>query len=442
MVLLGFLLGCSPSEPLNVLLISIDTLRPDHLSSYGGRWPTPGFDGLAAQGVRFESAYSTSPWTLPAHASMLSGRYPASIDDDPNSFDLFREAGLVSVTLKEHGYATGAVTGGLYVGSKFGLDAHFDYFEEEAKNQDLARARRWLAEHGREPFFFFFHTYVVHAPYEDRRYAEGDGGRLKEIYEGGVLNAPHMAVCCAGFSPTREERDFLIALYQGGVAAADRKVAALWKLLGDLGLRDETLVVVTSDHGEEFWEHTGRAAYHGHTLYDELLRVPLIWVDPERRGSARVVTEPVSLVDIVPTVLGRLGLEVPPSLDGVDLAPLLEDGRWNVDRVLLAEASRNGPERYSVRSDLGKLIVTVDPAVQRGEGVKFPVPVRAPVELYDAADAAESHDLAGQEPERVRMLRQHVDPRIRRLPSGRSSGSLEGLDDETRRKLRALGYAE
>jgi arylsulfatase A-like enzyme len=441
--LLGPLFGCSPKEPLNVLLISIDTLRFDHLSSYGADRPSPAIDALAARGARFENAFSPSSWTLPAHASMLSGRYPSSINDDPNSLDLFRKSKLLTSILSEHGYQTGAVTGGSYLGSKFGLAEHFDFFDESSATSNVAVAQDWLGKNATKPFFFFFHTYFAHAPYIDRRYVQGmSGGRLQDIYTDGKMNKPHFAVCCEGLETTVAERAFVESLYDGGVAVIDGYVEQLWETLGTLDLQKKTLVIITSDHGEEFWEHTGRGAYHGHTLYDELLRVPLIWVDPQSSKKGSVVTEPVNLIDIVPSLLARLGIKSSEPVDGIDLQPLLATGAWDVDRVLFAEGSRNGPERKSVRSDGAKLIVTPHPSVQGGDGARYPVPVLAPVELYLPGDDAERHNLAQQKGELVRALMERLQSRIQRMPEDHRAGSLEPLDEQTRDQLRTLGYLE
>jgi arylsulfatase A-like enzyme len=435
--------GCSPKEPLNVLLISIDTLRSDHLSSYGGARPSPAIDALAARGVRFENAFSPSPWTLPAHASMLTGRYPSSIQDDPNSLDLFRKSKLLSSILSDHGYQTGAVTDGSYVGSKFGFEEHFDFFDESSATSNVAVAQEWIGKNATKPFFFFFHTYFAHAAYRDRRYVQGmNGDRLQDIYKGGKVNKLHYAICCEGLETTAAERAFVEALYDGGVAVIDSYVEQLWETLGTLDLQKKTLVIITSDHGEEFWEHTGRGAYHGHTLYDELLRVPLIWVDPQSSRKGSVVTEPVNLIDIVPSLLARLGIKSSEPVDGVDLQPLLATGAWDVDRVLFAEGSRNGPERKSVRSDGAKLIVTPRPSVQGGEGARYPVPVLAPVELYLPDDDAERRNVAQEQAELARTLMERLEPRIKRMPEDHRAGSLEGLDEQTRDQLRALGYAE
>jgi arylsulfatase A-like enzyme len=442
-VLLASLSGCTNDRPMNVLLISLDTLRADRVSSYGGARPTPAIDGLADRGVRFENAFTPSPWTLPAHAAMLSGRYPGSIADDPNSLEIFAGTEILSAMLKQQGYATGAVTGGIYLGKKFGLAPSFDSYTIDTAERNSNTAVSWLRAHADQPFFFFYHTYIVHAPYNDRRYTEGiDAGRLAGIYKRGTLNDQHFSVCCRGIQPTSEEQRFLEGLYDGGVARADERVAELWNALGELGLQDDTLVILTSDHGEELWEHTGRAAYHGHTLYDELLRIPLIWSDPRSEHAGRIVDEPVNLIDLVPTVLARLGFPLPDDLDGFDLTPLIEGSGWGVERVLFAEASRNGPERKSVRAREGKLIFTPRPRRQGGEGKTYPVPVRAPIEFYAADDEKERRNLAEQQPERVGALMKHLEPRLARMPDGLSAGSLEGLDEETRAELRALGYAE
>ena len=428
----------APAPPPNVLLISLDTLRPDRMSLYGAaRETTPVLDALARRGVRFTNAFSPSPWTLPAHAAMLSGRYPARLSRDADA-PLYALAPLLSTMLLGRGYATAAVTGGAFVAADFGADRGFERFAVG----DVADAVAWIdGRAAGRPFFLFFHTYAVHMPYRDRRFAAGmDGGRLAAIYEGEqpAWEPLHMAVCCTGLELTDQERAFLLALYDGGIAAADAMVGALLAALERAGERERTIVIVTSDHGEEFWEHTGRAAYHGHTLYDELLRVPLLWVDSTTAaGGTR--HEPVGLIDLVPTVLGRLGIPVPDDLDGVDLGPLLDGAPWPVARELFAEGVRHGPPRYAVRGAAGKLIVAPHPHLQRGEAAAYPLAAPARRELYLPGDAREQRNRSAAAPALTAALLR--DLRAHRREAAPATPLREpALDPTTHERLRALGY--
>jgi arylsulfatase A-like enzyme len=435
--------ACSraPEPPKNVVLISLDTLRADRMSLYGAeRRTTPVIDELARRGVRFTNAFSPSPWTLPAHAAMLTGRYPSSLS---SNFDdhLYRLAPLLSAILKEHGYQTAAVAGGGFVSKAYGADVGFDSFQVGK----AADAVSWIQSAPKEPFFFFFHTYTPHVPYSDRRYTDGiDGGTLATIYSGKAKEwiAHHTLVSCGWVSPTTSEKEFLLALYDGGVTAADEIVGDLLAALQSAGVVERTIVVITSDHGEEFWDHTDRGAYHGHTLYDELLRVPLVWYEPglRRRGSTQA--ELVNLVDIVPTMLARLRVPAPAGLDGVDLSPLLDKGKWNVERTLFAEAVRHGPPRQSAINASGKLIVTLQPEVQLEEGQRCPVPVREPRELYLPSDPGETQNRVHEDGQRAAALDAELQLHNRSASAQTPSLERAPIDEETRERLRALGYLE
>jgi arylsulfatase A-like enzyme len=421
------------------VLISIDTLAPRRMSVYGGpRENTPAIEALARRGVRFSNAFSPSPWTLPAHAAMLTGLYPSSMAPDDNDLRLYHLAPLLSMILRREGYQTGAVVGGAYVSAAFGADRDFDSFKEGNIDDGIA----WIDEDSTEPFFFFFHTYNVHAPYSDQRYVDSlNGGRVALSRTPLQRLLTYLTLCCRPFQPTWEEREYIQALYDGEVAAADEMVGEIVSALSERGLLARTVVIVTSDHGEEFWEHTGRGAIHGHSLYDELLRVPLIWYEPGLPNPGRTVEEAVSLIDLVPTLVARLHVTAPPAqFDGVNLGDLLDGRPFDVNRALFGGAVAHGPERFSVRTGEGKLILTPDNEVQRGVGVDYPVPVGSPLELYMADDPAEKRNQAGDRPELVAKL-------LGQLEAHREAGAREEpllpaitLDAKTREQLHALGY--
>ena len=426
--------NADPPRPRNLLLVSLDTMSPAHMALYGhDRDNTPSLDRLAEDGVVFTNAYSTSSWTLPAHASLLSGLYPTSIAPDASDRRLYRAATLLSERFARHGHRTAAVVGGGFVSKQYGTDAGFESFEEKT---GVDAALRWIEEHREEPFFFFFHTYTPHTPYRDRRYAQAlPAGRLGGIYRGGTKRERKRlhSLVHDGHPVDASEKAFVRALYDGGIARADEMVGRLVDGLERLGLADSTVVVVTSDHGEEFWQHTKRGAAHGHTLHDELLRVPLVWHDPGLTPATARVDAPVSLIDVVPTIVARFGLEPSGDLDGVDLTPLLERGTWNVERTLFAEGTRVGDHHTAAIGSRGKLIELRDR--------KRPDEVTGR-RVYLADDADERDDRAGASPDVERELEREIARHRTGAATTAPTEESRPLGEETRRRLRELGYVE
>jgi arylsulfatase A-like enzyme len=451
--------GCSdpPPDPRNLLLISIDTLVPGRMSTYGGpRATTPHIDELAKRAVRFDNAFSTAPWTMPAHASMLTGLYPLSISSDKSERHFYQLAPMLAERFQAAQYATGAVTGGGYCSAAFGLDTGFDSFVEVDKLDETADSVEafveWLKTHQDRRFFFFFHTFAAHEPLLDRRYVgDADGGRLEDIYLPSDERRLQMMVCCTEMKVTNAEKEFMLRLYDGGVADADELVGDLIQALEKFSLLDKTDIVITSDHGQEFWQHTDRGG-HGHSLYQELLRIPLIWYQPGMKTSGTAQAADVSLVDIVPTIVARFGLTTRDVFSGVDLGPLLNGHAWDVERTLFAESIHHGPERFSAWTPEAKLTITPDPQTQFNEmrflGARNAVSVAAPTELFLRSDRLEINE-RGTSPRGSDL----VADLSRELASHRSappvvSGKTRALapniqpDAKTTEELRALGYLE
>src|SRR6185369_5905444 len=212
--------------------------------------------------------------TAPAHASMLTGSYPSTIQPGgPRAGALYQLAPrLLAEYFADAGYQTAAFTGGGWVAKALGVDRGFQTYEEGVWSYvRMPGPVQWLRDHGRErPFFFFYHTYIAHVPYRDERYAKAlEPGRLKGIWgtedwddSKKTWRLP-LAVCCQHMDVTPDEREYLLARYDGDIAVADEAVRDIWKALGEIGMQDQTTIIVTSDHGEEFWEHTDSGARHG-----------------------------------------------------------------------------------------------------------------------------------------------------------------------------------
>jgi len=403
-------LSCSAPRPVirNVLLISIDTLRADHLSAYGFPRPTtPNIDAVAREGVLFKNVRTPVPMTLPAHVSMLTGTLPPTHGLRDNMQNRLPEGSLtLAETLKAKGFTTGAIVSTFVLDRRFGtsqgFDTYDDRFQEVHKIGDLSErkgdettrmARDWLEGHQDKPFFLFVHFYDPHDPYEP-----------PEPFASQWKDHP----------------------YEGEVAFADHCLGQVLEKLRQLGLYDSTLIVITGDHGEMLGEHG--ELNHGFFIYEGALRVPLVVRVPH--AAARQVDLPVSLIDIVPTVLSLVGAEVPKEVQGVDLSPWLAGrGAGGGARPLYAETVT--PTRYYGTSSLLGVIV---------DGWKYIETTRP--ELYDLrSDPAEAVNLLQREPARAEALGKTLVAILE--AAGRAPGPAPesaALDEAARQRLAALGY--
>lgn len=325
-------------EDVNIILISIDTLRSDHLGCYGYVKDTsPYLDKFCSDSVLFMNNYSHSPSTLPSHMTMLTSLYPyrhkliAQKSGFLQKLDI--DISLVSQILREEDYFTTAIVDGGYVGTRFGFSRGFDIFFENTeitKKNNLSgrlfkRSSDWIKKNSDKKFFLFLHTYQVHTPY-----ASPDPYNLM-FYKGEpIWKWAHIESLLAengGFNKYKKfsdkERENLIALYDGCIRYTDEEFfKPLLQLLRDLKIYDRTMIIFTADHGEEFYEHGSWG--HTHSLYNELIKVPLIIKFPGSEYQGKKV-EPVSrIVDIVPTILEAAGIDIEKfSFDGESLIPYI-----------------------------------------------------------------------------------------------------------------------
>lgn len=438
----------------DVVLISIDSLRPDHLGAYGyPRETSPVLDALASEGVLFRDAVSTSSWTLPAHAALFTGLFDSA-------HGLLRDEGRLAPAhrtlaelLADAGYRTGGFYGGPYLDPTFGLDQGFEEWvscmtrlpeamePQEARREarggvDRAHAdvtgprtvqsvRAWLAESDERPFFLFVHLWDVHYDYiPPPGYAE----RFDPDYRGD-LDARRFArnPAIRADMPARD-LEHLIALYDGEILFTDEIVGRILAAVAESGRLEDALVVVTADHGDEFFEHGGKG--HRRTLFEEVVRIPLVIRLPGREAAGRVVDEPVRLVDVLPTVLAAAGVGAPAHVQGRDLGPLLR-GESLAPASSLLELHLARRSLYALRTGGSKLVSF--------DGRRYA--------LFDlGSDGRERHPLPADAPgfgPALAELRDRLESSralARRLgTAGEKAGRIEG---DLRRRLEELGYVD
>lgn len=383
-----------PDRP-DIIFVSIDTLRADHLSSYGhSRETSPFLDRLAAEGVRFSQARSASPWTLPAHTTMLTGQLPSTHRVVDDNLSLADSVPVLPALLQEAGYNTGGFVSTLYVSRKFGFERGFDAFNDfgiNTERQNLAggvvaedvvdAAMGWLAEQpAGEPGFVFLHFYDVHyaydppAPYATMfdRAPQGDDLTYKNYFH------------FKRKLPSEAQFEHQIAQYDESIRYVDAQLERLDALFKASGR--EVRWVVTSDHGEEFGERGSWG--HAHTLYAEQLHVPLI-VSGGGLPQGRVVDGWVGSHDLAPTVAAWAGVGEKLRPDGIDLADIIA-GQAPPERIFLAETTRFKTNRLSILSD--------------GLRLEWNLKSNA-LELFDpGADPKEATDLADERSDDVKRL--------------------------------------
>lgn len=316
-------------EECNVLLIVIDTLRADHLGVYGyPKKTSPFVDEFSGSSFIFTNNISVAPWTLPSMMSILTGMYPQDhritnkyllVEDKEEISNLKTHSPQVvtiSEILKENGIRTAAFTGGAGVDSQFGFEAGFDKYFDDINfggfDDTIPLAIEWLKENNNEQFFLMLHGYDVHGQYisekgYDYRFldfeynGELDGSKeeQKELREEGITRGKIFL--------SNQDVRFLISLYDEKISKADERLRNFFIEFEKLGVSENTIVIITSDHGEEFYEH-GRID-HGHSLYEELVRVPLLIKFPGQYQGSRI-DQQVGSIDIMPTILEILGINI------------------------------------------------------------------------------------------------------------------------------------
>lgn len=411
-VLLGVAFGQSrPPAAINVVVITIDTLRADHLGCYGYKQVrTPNIDALANDGVRFERAFTPVPITLPAHTVIFTGTYPTLNGmHDFSGNRLGAEPPTLAQVLKAHGFVTGAVLGSAVLDSRFGLnrgfDFYYDHFEfnrlQESNLDEMERpgnlvadqALDWLGKNYQERFFLWMHLYDPHYPYQP---------------------------------PAPFSDEYKSHPYDGEIAFADAQVGRLLTFLKQKGLYERTLIVLCGDHGEGLGEHGEKT--HGFFIYNSTLHVPLI-VHLPSKPAAHQTSASASLADITPTVLDSLQISIPSQVQGKSLVPSLTDKSAEESRALYSETFL--PRLHFNWSELRGL------ETDKYHFIDAPKP-----ELYDLSkDPQELQNLYSQKQAVSGQMKSKLDSTIQQLTPGAELAEKTSLDPALMERLKSLGYA-
>ena len=475
----------------NLILIVVDTLRADHLGCYG--YPhdiSPGIDALAAESVVYERAYSQAPWTVPSLVSLLSSRLPGEVADWEWWTPVPDEAIMLAEVLASAGYETAAVTSHYYYfRQEVNLTQGFKHVEQHPElattrrssgrvtngaNKFIVRHLKSLESDEKVPFFLFLHYFDPHSPY---LYAARDGSQvdgefrrrlgfseqefrtlLENLGETEVKNIDRKLRDMSTLWISSEQdlwpttkrhgnNDTLLELakrlYALEVAHVDHSLGSFFSSLESMGLLDDTIVVLTSDHGEEFLDHGGWD--HAETVYEEMIRVPLLVRWPERMGiEPRRIKRPVQLVDVFPTLMRSLGIEIKHSIAGRVL-PLDEHEEKPRNSYVFSESTfilENQPGYLTPKG--GQLGQPYNRAlIWRGYKLIQQFEPRESYLLFNLeADPGEKHDLAERMPRKVNKMKELLDTILdqTRARSIRKTAERPQLSEEELATLKALGY--
>lgn len=458
------LAGACAKPPPSFLILTIDTLRADHLSCAGNpRKATPHLDALAAEGFRFTRAYAARGQTSPSLATIFTGTYPVTHGTRDNGFPFPQELPNLFSVLGAHGWRTAAFC------SQF-LEAPFpgiqiwdhgiqdpSAFTRERTEQSAwdrrvtEQAVNFLENAGEKPFLLWVHFYGVHKPFPT---VEPYNDAFRGTYDGPLRlekqpnwrsdeEAVHRRIdahTVRGEPLAPEDHAYVLALYDGGLLEVDEKVGTILEALDASGARNRTVVLVTGDHGEELGDHAAYY-YHGASIRDSVLHVPLLARLPGRGGPRGTSDAVVELVDLAPTVLDLAGLGPLPEFEGGSLAPLLRDEGGPPDETAYFEWAGT---IYAMREGQWKLVWNPErrhpqkpPYAGSDPPAGFPIDA---VELFDLeADPRETTNLCAAMPRVTRAMVAKLEAWLDQ-PGHDREVRLDALDPGLQKMFRQLGY--
>jgi arylsulfatase A-like enzyme len=406
---------------MNLILVCLDTLRWDHLGCYGNDRPvSPNLDELAAKNFLFSRVYAHAPYTPISHAALFTAMLPPVNGMRDEGDRISRDIPVMAEILAEQGMATASFNNGGFVSHEFGFHRGFDLYCEvdplgdrctdgqgftgnrlaDGSAGSFEEALSWIESMRDQQFFMFLHTFMIHEYLPPKDLADQFNAGCKSSLKPGREALSRIAVThVEKHGLPDEDLRFFINMYDATIRAADDMVAELIALLERNGLSDNTIVVITSDHGEEFLEHG--SVKHTKSVYEELIRIPLILCVPGMEARKKIETR-VSHVDVMPTVLELMALPVPGDIQGRSLVPLME-GRTSRDRLIYSETFLPG------RTERICIIDQAKKCIKGNANPSLKYPAAAPFEIYDILeDPLEQNNLAGSKEAFEKSLRSNL----------------------------------
>ena len=417
------------SKRPNIILISIDALRADHLSCYGyHRNTSPNIDKLASQGVLFKNAFSQATWTLPSHISIFLSQYPWTHKVVGPGKRIGKSSVTLAEILKNQNYITAGFVGAPFISLTYGFDQGFDFLFDRPKTWHTIKFHkdnlfRWLEKVKDKKFFLFLHTYDVHSPYDPpmpyRALYIGDYSDQRCLnklvdYELTALN----------LSP--EEINYMIALYDAGINYVDDEIGELVKKLKKLNIFNNSIIIITADHGERLGER-GRIG-HGGEASRIVTHVPLIMKVPEI-GQGKVIEEIVESIDIMPMILDILHISPPEGMQGKSILPLIKGSGTEANFVAYtSDGGKKANLSRAIRTEEWTYIMNQD----------------GPDELYDRInDPKEQKNIIEKRPFIAQKLKEELEDFIALTSEGKPQVAEEvHIDEELKEQLKSLGYLQ
>jgi arylsulfatase A-like enzyme len=433
----------------NIILLVVDCLRPDHLGYHGyAKETSPAIDRLAGNGMVYTNAYSNAPWTKPSVATLFTSLYPQVHGIIDSSHVLPNTALTIAELLRNDGYRTFFINGGNpFVDNRFNFNQGFDYYHYLShKTKSAADVTHsllsQLVTRKHEKFFAYVHYMDAHAPYNTNEYnnffREKPDEQVflnRKIPKGDVIRK-----MTANDELTEQHKRDVIALYDGQIRYIDDNIQRILTFLQQEHLFENTVVIVTSDHGEEFWEHNNFE--HGHTLYNELIRVPLIISGGTIESSN--ITARVSLIDVLPTVLDMTDIPVDSlNLQGVSLLKTVQHNDNSRLLPVFATGTLYGNEKYCLIRGNKKMIVTSDKKEGKWDLIGYRNENRS--ELYNVPTDADEHEnlIATHDEDRISMVKD-LESFAGMASAFQQEGEESGIvvSGVLKERLNALGYLE